>query len=149
MAEDTITGGIWNLQKEYEAGRMIEIYEAIKDLPIDSIVEVACGYGTISDGLKWVFPNKDISQFDVFENEAWSHLRVKPYIYDVLDFMKSDEKYDLVIFLNSFRNWNLQSEFKDWLKTHAKYFISSEIGEPGVQVIGTDGRNHALQLWKI
>lgn len=149
MEEDIITGGIWNLQIPYDSGRMIQIYEAIKDLPIDSIVEIACGYGIIADGLSWVFPDKKITQFDIFKNDSWKHLKIKPYIMDVMDFTKRIDHYDLVIFLNSFRNWENKKQFKEWLKTHAKYFISSEIEEPGTEIIGMDGRGHKLELWKI
>ena len=148
MEKNIVDGRIWGLQPKYDSGRMIHIYEAIKDKEVKSIIDIACGYGIVADGLRWAMPEAEIEQFDLFENQEWAHLDIKPYVMDVVDFVKTDKKYDVVLFLNSFRNWQYQAEFKEWLKGHAKYFISSEIGEE-VEIIGEDGSGHKLELWKL
>lgn len=139
---------IWGLENRYDAGRMIPIHEAIKNLPIKNIVDVACGVGIVADGLKWVM-NAEIEQFDIINYPEWEFLSVKPQIKDVDDFMREDKHYDLVLFLNSYRNWDKKEEFNHWLKGHAKYFITSGAELPNGTEIGMDVKGHALKLYEI
>jgi len=141
----------WGIQDQYAQGRMIEIAIALKKLELKSdfrLVDIACGHGLIADGLKWVFPDAKIEQFDYTdEYPEWSHLSVKPYNLDVETLMKRDDKdehFDVVLFLNSYRNWTMQNEFNEWLKNHARYFITS--GREDGEVIGMDTVNKPLKL---
>ena len=142
---------IWGIESTYDAGRMIQIYEAIKDLEFESLIDIACGEGIIADGLSWVFPDKDITQFDFCEYPEWKKLKVIPYKKDVMDFIKEDQKYDVVLFLNSYRNWDKKDEFNNWLYNHAEYFITS--GDNNIErdkkEIGVDVKGYKLELYKI
>jgi hypothetical protein len=142
---------VWGIGKTYDSGRMIQIYEAIKDLEFNSLVDIACGQGIIADGLKWVFPNKEITQFDFWEYPEWVNLSVVPYREDVMDFIKKEKQYDVVLFLNSYRNWDEKEEFNKWLYGHARYFITS--GENNIKrekkVIGVDAKGYKLELYKV
>lgn len=138
---------IWGLEETYDAGRMIQIYEAIRDLPITSIIDVACGTGIIADGLAWT-RKWDVYQFDIEQYPEWKHLDVIPVKMDVMDFIKIDKSYDLVMFLNAYRNWDEKprSMFDEWLKRNAKYFITSD-GKG--EAIGKDVKGHTLTLEKL
>lgn len=138
----------WGLEPTYDAGRMIAIYEAIKELPITSMIDVACGTGIIADGLQWMMPNIAVEQFDIESYPEWQHLRVKPWQQDVLEFCKQEKQYDLVLFLNSYRNWDADTRgiFDSWLKRNARYFIHSGEGE-GTH-IGLDVKGHTLKLYE-
>lgn len=149
---------IWGLNIPADPGRAIQIYEAIKDLEIKSIVDVACGVGLVAEGLHWVMPKEcEIEHFDIEEYQEWSCLRLKPSVGNLFDFITVDKKYDLVMFLNSYRNWDEEprEKFNSWLKRNAKYFITS--GEYGptedYKVIGDDYHNshasHKLKLYTL
>lgn len=146
---------IWGLEPNYDSGRMIDIYLAIKDLPVESIVDVACGTGIILDGLWWKFQKHTMSQFDIEEYPEWQHLHVKPDKKDIEDFIKEDKSFDLVMFLNAYRNWDLEPKmkFNDWLKRNAKYFITSNLGDDGpsekVLIIGRDAKGYELKLYEL
>lgn len=136
---------LWGLEKTYDAGRMIDIYEAIKGLPIYDIVDIACGVGIVADGLQWKNLEWNIEQFDIKSYPEWEFLEVKPYVEDVMEFIKIDRKYDLVMMLNSYRNWDGEDKelFDAWVKRNAKYFITS--GGRGVP-IGKDVHGFMLML---
>lgn len=136
---------VWGLEPYYDPGRMIQIYEAIKDLNIKRVVDVACGVGLIAEGLSWVIPYTTFQQFDIEEYPEWQHLRVKPTVRDLNEFIKTDESFDLVLMLNSYRNWDDEprGRFNEWLSRNAKYFISSGIDG---KVIGKDVKGHDLVL---
>lgn len=135
---------IWGLEKIYGPGRAIQIYEAIKDLDIKTAVDIACGVGLVAETLHWVVGEWE--QFDIKSYPEWEHLEVKPTVQDVREFIKTDKKYDLVLFLNSYRNWEGEDKnnFDKWVKTHAKYFITSGVGEG--EKIGKDIKNYILKL---
>lgn len=133
----------WGLEPYYDPGRMIHIYEALKGKEWESLLDVACGVGIVTEGLSWMYGDKSFKQFDIEEYPEWKHLKVKPEVRMVEDLLESDEKYDVILFLNSFRNWDKQEQFLEWLKGHCKYFISS--GVDG-EVIGRDVKGHNLIL---
>lgn len=143
----------WGLEQRYDAGRMIDIYDAIKVLPIESILDVACGTGIILDGLWWKMQKHTMKQFDIEEYPEWQYLEVKPEKRDVMEFIKKDRAYDLVMFLNAYRNWDDEprERFNSWLKRNAKYFITSYEGENPAsnnwKVIGRDVKGHNLKLY--
>ena len=144
---------IWGIEKEYDAGRIGYIYDALKKLPHNfSLVDVACGEGIIADGIQYLFPEARVSQFDIVSYQEWGHLRVKPYQMNVDDFMKRDEKYDVVMFLNSFRNWEEKERgtFIEWLKRNARYFITSgqDIGF-AKETIGKDVKGYSLDMYTL
>lgn len=142
----------WGIQEFYAPGRMIQIAEALKKLelkPDFSLVDMACGHGLIADGLKWVFPEAKISQFDLGSYEEWQHLEVHPYNLDVDEMMKRDERYDVVLFLNSYRNWEQQEQFNDWVKHHAQFFITSGSSLENGELIGMDTVGQQLKLYKL
>lgn len=139
---------VWGIEPRYDSGRMIPIYEAIKNLKFDSLIDIACGNGIIADGLKWVFPNVNITQFDFWKYKEWKNLSVTPYQMDVVDFIKEDKHYDVVLFLNSYRNWDEQEQFNRWVKTHARYFITSGGNFTGKKIIGKDCKGYDLELYE-
>lgn len=145
----------WGIEPTYDSGRMIEIYGAIKDLPISTILDCCCGEGLILDGLSWVFP-ATYTQFDIETYPEWQHLRAKPFVADVMEFIQEDQPFDLVLFLNSYRNMQTgfdRRAFDTWLKRNARYFITSNPSENGPSdnwaVIGKDVKGHDLKLYEI
>lgn len=90
-------------------------------------------------------------QFDINAYPEWKHLSVESEVKDVMDFVKEDKKYDLVLFLNSYRNWDDESrrKFDKWLNNNAKYFITSGNSREGGEIIGNDGRGFPLKLYEI
>ena len=141
---------VWGLEESYDAGRMIPIYLAIKDRNVKSILDVACGVGLIADGLTWMWDDRDIEQFDIIEYPEWRGLKVKPFKKDVMDFIKEDKHYDVVMFLNSYRNWDKKEQFNEWLKRNARYFITSGANLPyKKEIIGKDVKGHNLELYTI
>lgn len=139
---------IWGLEPTYDAGRVLQIYDAIKPLPIKSVVDIACGTGIIGDCLSWV--GYQVRLFDIVSYPEWKHLRVFPGILNVYNFLEEVTRYDLVLFLNSYRNWDDKELFNDWLKNHASYFITSGDGpNNNYKVIGKDVKNHDLKLYTL
>lgn len=141
----------WNIEKTYDPGRMIPIAKALEGIEWHSLVDVACGEGLIADGLSWVFKDKDISQFDIETYPEWSHLSVRTEQRDVADFIKDEKKYDVVLFLNSYRNdtegfGEIKETFDAWLKRNATYFITS--AREG-DVIGDDVKGFKLIIKKL
>jgi hypothetical protein len=145
---------IWGLESYYDPGRAIQIYEAVKDLGIKRTVDIACGVGLVAESLSWVIEGT-FQQFDIEEYPEWKQLVIRPTVNDLTEFIKKDEKFDLVLMLNAYRNWDEEprTEFNKWLKRNAKYFITSYEGENHVsnnwKVIGTDVKGHALKLYEL
>lgn len=146
---------IWGLEPYYDPGRAIDIYEAVKDLGIESILDVACGVGLILESLSWKIPCHKYHQFDVEQYPEWKSLVISPQKEDLFEYIKRDDSYDLVLMLNAYRNWDEEprEEFNRWLKRNAKYFITSYEGENPIcdnwSVIGKDVKGHDLKLYKI
>lgn len=145
---------IWGLEPYYDPGRAIQVYEAIKDLDIKTVIDMACGVGLVVESLAWCFPSH-YAQFDIEEYPEWEFLRIKPYKADFFKFIEQDTKFDLVLMLNSYRNWDEEPRnvFNKWLKRNAKYFITSYEGENPVsdtwKVIGKDVKGHSLKLYTL
>lgn len=148
----TEEGRFWHIEETYDPGRAIPIYEAIKNLEVTSILDVACGEGLVLETLSWVMPIK-MEQFDIISYPEWEKLKVKPKVKDLKDL--EDEKYDLVMMLNSYRNWEEsdREQLNDWLKRNAKYFITSYEGENHISdnwsTIGQDVKGHSLKLYTL
>jgi hypothetical protein len=141
----------WNTEPNYDPGRMIQIARALEGIEWKSLVDIACGEGIIAEGLSWIFKEKEISQFDIKSYPEWKHLRVRTEEKDLVDFIKEDRHYDVVLFLNSYRNGNegfgeVKDEFDAWLKRNAVYFITS--GTDG-DVIGEEVKGHNLIIRKV
>lgn len=141
----------WGIEPRYDSGRMIEIARALEGIEWHSLVDIACGEGLIADGLSWVFKDKDISQFDIETYPEWSHLSIRTEQKDVADFIKEEKKYDVVLFLNSYRNEQdgfseVKEAFDAWLQRNATYFITS--AREGA-VIGNDVKGFKLIIKKI
>lgn len=143
---------VWGLEPYYDPGRAIEIYESVKDLEIKSIVDIACGVGIVLESLGWVM-DANCEQFDIEEYPEWQHLIIRPTKRDLMEFIETDEKFDLVLMLNSYRNWDEEPREKlnQWMKRNAKYFITG--GEYGPnetgKVIGTDVKGFKLKLYDL
>jgi len=135
---------IWGLNIQVDPGRAIQIYEAIKDLKVKSVLDIACGLGLVVESLHWVM-DCDMEHFDIEPYKEWDRLRVKPSVKNLFDFIKEDKPYDVVLFLNSYRNWDEEprKKFNDWLRRNAKYFITSGDYGPKEEytVIGEDYHN--------
>ena len=143
---------IWGIENEYDTGRIAYIYEFIKKLGIQefSLVDVACGNGLIADGLAYLFPKSKTEQFDIFYYPEWNHLRVKPQCIDLEEFIKQGRSYDVVLFLNSYRNYDgkQREKFNEWVTTHAKYFICSGGNFGNSEIIGKDVKGHNIEVYK-
>lgn len=148
----TEEGRFWYIENTYDPGRAIPIYEAIKDLGIESILDIACGEGLVLETLSWVMPIR-MEQFDIVSYPEWGKLKVKPKVMDLKNL--NDEKYDLVMMLNSYRNWedSDREKLNDWLKRNAKYLITSYEGENHISdnwsTIGQDVKGHSLKLYTL
>lgn len=145
---------IWGLEPYYDPGRAIQIYNAVKDLNIERVLDIACGVGLIAESLSWVMPST-FEQFDIEEYPEWKHLVIRPTVKNLDDFIKKDDAFDLVLMLNAYRNWDEEprNRFNKWLKRNARYFITSYEGENPVsnnwEVIGKDVKGHDLKLYTL
>ena len=119
----------------------------------------------VINGIAGLFPECKPKIIDIREYKYdWSKLRpqVEQVVMPLQNFIKQDDKvYDVVMMLNSYRNWrkksknaphraNSRNEFDEWLINHCKYFITSGTDIPYEQgeIRGHDYRN-MLQLFKM
>lgn len=156
---------LWGIERFSDTPeRMIFIYEALKklNLPEDfSIIDIAAGRGVVLGGLVGIFPQCNASILDIVKYDYdWAKLprRVKRYVMPLQKFIKnSDKVFDVVMMLNSYRNWNgdktgeVKRGFDEWLFSHARYFVTSGANLPYEQgeIGGYDYKNGALQLFKL
>lgn len=132
---------LWGIERfSDKPERMIFIYEALVKLGLPdnfSIIDIAAGRGVVLNGVAGIFPNCDASILDVVAYPYdWAKIprRVKRYVMPLQKFIKkSDKVYDVVMMLNSYRNWNAdrsglaRKDFNHWLESNAKYFITSGV----------------------
>lgn len=149
--ETTVKDKIWGIEPQYGLARIVPIYETLKKLPLAEdfrLIDIACGYGLIADAIKGLFPQARVEQIDIRSYPEWKKLNVKPQKKTVQKLVEENEHYDVVMFLNSYRNWDGidKDNFDEWLKGHCRYFIYS--GDGG-EVIGMDSKDHQLKLLKI
>ena len=113
---------------------------------------MACGVGLVLESLGWVI-DADCEQFDIEGYPEWNHLVIRPSVMNLEEFIATDKSFDLVLMLNSYRNWDEEPREKlnQWLKRNAKYFITG--GEYGPnesgKVIGTDVKGFKLKLYDL
>jgi len=142
---------LWGLESYYDPGRAIEIYEAIKDLRIESILDIACGNGLVLESLSWMKEGR-YEQFDIVDYPEWGQLRIKPFREELQCYIKERHPFDLIMFLNAYRNWDEEpkKQFNEWVRRNAKYFISSNPTDDGPsddwKIIGRDCKNYELKL---
>ena len=125
---DTDTQSIWGINKNYEAYRIVPIYYALKDLDLPSnftIVDIACGHGIIIDAVASLFRECRALAVDINEYPEWAHLGVRKRVISIQEFIKQGRQFDVVMMLNSYRNWIGQDkdEFDEWVKKNVRYFI--------------------------
>lgn len=127
-----------------------ERYESIlKEVQYDkTIVEFACGSGQIISKLK-LHTTAHCIGVDIENHPFWRESKAEMVVADVMDFIKKPDKYDTVIMLNSFRNWNHPDKtiFEDWVNTHAKKFITSTNLRYKKKIIGKDAHDLDMELY--
>ena len=97
-------------------------------------------------------PKAQCIGIDIDENENWRHWTgVQFEKIDVMEKIKENKLYDIVIMLNSFRNWNSpdREKFVNWLDDNTKYFITSTNLPYRKSVIGKDFYNVDMELYLI
>lgn len=158
---------LWGIERTSDTPeRIVFIYNALVKLNLPenfSIVDIAGGRGVIINGIAGLFPNCKPAIVDIVcYPHDWKKFRksVKIYIMPLQDFIKLDLSFDVVMMLNSYRNWKkndkieerrtARNNFDAWLPTHAKYFITSGADLPYEQgeINGYDYRR-MLQLFKL
>ena len=168
MKKDFSEKKLWGIERtSNRPERLVYIYEALKkiDLPKNfKLVDIACGYGVIVDGLGALFPDATISGVDIVKYKQWDMISdffgVKMIQMPLQDFIKLDNKYDVVMMLNSYRNWTVQKNmnkrsvakynFDKWLLSHAKYFITSKGNLTYKKIIiGSDFRGYEIELYTL
>jgi hypothetical protein len=114
----------------------------------NEIVELACGSGQVISKLKEL-TNAHCIGVDIQEHPFWKESKAEMIKEDIMDFIKRKGQYDTIIMLNSFRNWNMpeKTEFENWLKGHAKKFITSTDIRYKKKVIGKDTYDLDLELY--
>ena len=160
---------LWDIERRSDTPeRIVFIYEALMklDLPPDfSIIDIAGGRGVVLNGIVGIFPQckptiVDIQRYDYDWRKH--HQSIKQVVMPLQDFIKQDDiVYDVVMMLNSYRNWKKKSkhtphrdkareDFDKWLVGHCRYFITSGADLPYEQgeIRGHDYRN-MLQLFKL
>ncbi len=159
---------LWGIESNSDTPeRLIFIYEALVKLNLPSnfsIVDIAGGRGVVLNGIAGIFPEckptiVDITSYDY----DWGKHRqsIKQIVMPLQEFIKvTDEIYDVVMMLNSYRNWGKneklpqriesKNNFDKWLIEHAKYFITSGATLPYEQgeIRGYDFKG-TLQLFKL
>lgn len=153
---------IWGIEWDSDQPqRLIYIYDAIKklNLPSDlSIIDVACGHATVINGLRRIFLDSkckivDIRRYKEWDNIAKSIVKIELPLQRFI--LEDDNKYDIVMMLNSYRFWDKNGKeriaFDKWLIEHAKYFITSDGKLPyeKCDIAGNDYRGFKLELYKL
>lgn len=142
---------IWgdkSLPHDYRARVIIPKLKEL-DLPLKfSIVDLACGHGTDIEEIQGAFPYANALGIDIDEFPEWKDKSVRFKKEDMMDFIKMPSRWDVVMMLNSYRNWEGSDRvaFDDWVKDHTKYFIASG-NRDGGEIIGTDD-GYDLKLWQ-
>ena len=148
----------WGIDTNDSPKRIMEIVSAIRklNLPKDfSVVDIACGYGSVLIGISKDFPESRLLGIDINSYWEWDGHPDKFRKQSVQEFIKIDQEYDVVMMLNSYRNWDGQEKvlFDYWLKKNVRYFITStektkELDYPN-ESIGQDSCGFELKLYTI
>lgn len=158
---------LWGIERKSDTPeRLVFIYEALMKLnlpPNFSIIDIAGGHGVIINGIAGLFSECRPTIIDIKRYEGdWERLRyrVRKVVMPLQDFIKRKGNYDVVMMLNSYRNWKAdkknperiiaRNEFDTWLVGHVKYFITSGANLPYEQgdIRGWDYKE-MLQLFKL
>ena len=149
---------IWGKGKVYLLERLVYIYEEIKGLGFENFdcMELCCGNGIIVDALSALFPEARFEATDIKKHTEWEHLRIEPELISFQSIMKRNRNYDIVIMLDTYRNWmkytKTRDKFDKWIAKHTKYFITSISDDNKTllfdyKVIGRDNRNKSLVIY--
>ena len=159
----TLDGNLWGIERDSDKpDRLIYIYETLVKLNLPnnfSIVDIAAGRGVVLNGLALAFPECRPEINDIYHYKYdWTKItpRVKFHVEPLQEFIKSQGGYDVVMMLNSYRNWtgdldgSIQKSFDKWLVNNAKYFITSgsELPYEQGEIRGKDFRRN-LQIFKL
>ncbi len=120
---------IWGDQDVPNDTRPDRIVELLKTLDLAedfSIVDLACGKGDVIKAIKIAFPEANALGVDIDTFPEWDTSFKRE---DMMDFIKQPSRWDVVLMLNSYRNWEGSDEvaFDKWKKDHTKYFIWDDI----------------------
>lgn len=159
---------LWGIERRSDTPeRIVFIYEALMKLNLPSnfsIIDIAGGRGVVLNGLAGLFSEcvptiLDIKKYEYDWKRHNKHIRHT--VMPLQDFIKqSEEMYDVVMMLNSYRNWKANKDnpnriedknnFDKWLVEHARYFITSGANLPYErgEIRGHDYRE-TLQLFKL
>lgn len=147
---------LWNVDGYQADKRGSQIAAALEelDLPEDfSILEAACGYGNVLNDIVANFPDCKPLGTDLVSYDEWDLMDVPLEVKPLQDLIKKNQKWDVVVMLNSYRNWEgeLKEQFDAWLTKNATYFISSGDNHPDwpYQEIGLDTHNITLKLFTV
>ncbi|MBU1076383.1 MAG: hypothetical protein KKH98_03770 [Spirochaetes bacterium] len=160
---------LWGIERLSDTPeRIVFIYEAIKKLVDDgklpenfSIIDIAGGRGVVLNGIVGLFPCK-ATILDIKYHPEWGYLkyRIKRIVMPLQDYIEDDHPHDIVMMLNSYRNWKKskiiierkksREQFDEWLPKNAKYFITSGASLPYErgEIRGHDFKSN-LQLYKL
>ena len=115
------------------------------------ILDICCGEGLTLSKIKKAFPDCYCLGIDITDFPQWKDSEAEFRTIDLVDFIKTNEEFDYVLMLNSFRNW--EGETKDalvkWLTENIRYFITSTNLPYVKKVIGSDVKNIDLELYDL
>jgi hypothetical protein len=100
--------------------------------PNSYIIDVCCGTGGVIGMLKDYFSDFVCIGIDILEYPEWfKYPKVHFTRLSIQDLVKVKQAYDVIMLLNTYRNWSghegLKKQFDKWIKNNAKYFIASNI----------------------
>ncbi len=139
---------------------IVYIYEAINklNLPFNfSMIDIACGNGQVMDALARLFPKSNSSILDIRTYPEWRGIKpeVNKIITPVQKFIELDNKFDIVIMLDTYREWGKHDKdreaFSRWLFKNAKYFITSgsNLCLEKEEIRGTDLKGYPLEMYRL
>lgn len=118
---------IWNddeLKNDTRGARICELLETLQLEKDFSLVDLACGRGDAVRDIGAHFPEANILGVDIQSFDEWAKGgRFKKE--DMMDFIRQPGRWDVVMLLNSYRNWEGSDKvlFEKWLGEHSRYFI--------------------------
>ena len=123
---------IWGDKSGVSTSRTEALLKALRELnlPVNfSIVDIACGQGTDLESVLDSFPYCNALGIDILEFPEWEGKSARFKKEPLQDFIKMPSKWNVVMMLNSYRNWEGSEKvaFDEWKKTHTEYFIWDDI----------------------
>jgi hypothetical protein len=142
---------IWGIEPVNDDKRADCIIAALQNFEWESMVDIACGEGVVPRYVKKEFPDHEVAGVDINQYRTWGGERARFIQMPLQEFIRDDRMWDVVVMLNSYRNWEgpEKQAFNAWLDAKAKYFITSGKFRRGGTRIGMDLHDFPIKLYKL